>query len=55
MLGNQPVQFRDAHALRRGLGEALEATGRPQGLALGFQRFDVEIGHGACSPAPPPM
>ena len=55
MLRDQPVELGDALALGRALGEALEAAGRPQGLAFGFERLGVEVGHQSCSRPSAPM
>jgi hypothetical protein len=45
VFGDQPVEFGDALAFGGVLGEALEAAGRPERLALGFEALGVEVGN----------
>ena len=45
MLCNRLIDLDNPQPLRRVLGQALEAAGGPEGLALGFEPFQVEVGH----------
>jgi hypothetical protein len=45
LFGDQPVEFRDPLALRRVLGEALEAAAGPPRLALVPELLEIEVGH----------
>ena len=44
MLGDEAVDLRDAHPFRRVLRQPLEAAGGPEGLAFGFEAFEVQVG-----------